>query len=389
MPAGRPEPFTVAVPDVEVADLRERLRRTRWPGDFANESWGYGTNEEWLRGFVDFWGGDFDWRAAERAINAFPNYRVEIDGVPIHYLHVRGNGPDPLPLICTHGWPWTFWEFHAVIGPLTDPAAHGGDPADAFDVVVPSLPGFGWSSPLTVTGVNCQRTADLWATLMTDVLGYDRFAAQGGDWGSLVTANLGHAYADRVVAVHESFPGLLDYDFGSISRGDFAPGEEALWDRLVEASGTITSHMAVHGTEPQTLAVPLNDSPAGLASWMLGRRRAWSDCDGDLDRAYSRDFLATTLSIYWFTGTIGTSMRFYLENFSRLWEPRHDRKPAIEVPTAFAQFPRDVLPLPRAVLERHSNLARWTLMERGGHFAPSEAPDLLVADVREFLRDHR
>ena len=276
-----------------------------------------------------------------------------------------------------------------MIGPLADPAAHGGDPADAFDVIVPSLPGFGWSSPLTATGVTCQRTADLWATLMTDVLGYDRFAAAGGDWGAVVTANLGHAYADRVVGVHESLPVLLGFDYGSVSRDDYAADEVGLWERRVEAAGTITSHMAVHGTEPQTLALPLNDSPAGLAAWMLGRRRAWSDCDGDLDRSYSREFLATTFSIYWFTQTIGTSMRFYYENFRTPWQPRHDREPKVEVPTAFAQFPRDVMPLPRAVLERHSNLSRWTLMERGGHFAPSEAPDLLVADLRAFFRDHR
>jgi pimeloyl-ACP methyl ester carboxylesterase len=224
---------------------------------------------------------------------------------------------------------------------------------------------------------------------MTDVLGYDRFGAEGGDWGAVVTANLGHAYADRVVGVHESLPVLLGFDYESVTADDYAPDELPLWERRREAAGTITSHMAVHGIEPQTLALPLNDSPAGLASWMLGRRRAWSDCDGDLDRVYSREFLATTLSIYWFTGTIGTSMRFYYENFRTPWAPRHDRTPAVEVPTGFAQFPRDVMPLPRAVLEANSNMKRWTLMERGGHFAPSEAPDLLVADVREFFRDLR
>jgi pimeloyl-ACP methyl ester carboxylesterase len=385
----QPEPLTIAVPDADVAELRDRLRRTRWPGEFANETWRYGTSEEYLRDFVGYWAGEYDWRAAEAAINGFPNFRTEIDGIPVHFVHVRGKGPAPLPLICTHGWPWTFWEFHDVIGPLSDPAAHGGDPADAFDVVVPSLPGFGWSSPLTVTGVTCQRTADLWATLMTDVLGYERFAAEGGDWGAVVTANLGHAYADRVVGVHESLPVLLGFDYESVTAEDYADEEAALWARRREAAGTITSHMAVHGIEPQTLALPLNDSPAGLASWMLGRRRAWSDCDGDLDRAYSLEFLATTLSIYWFTGTIGTSMRFYYENFRTPWVPRHDRTPAVGVPTGFAQFPRDVMPLPRAVLERHSNMTRWTLMERGGHFAPSETPELLVADVREFFRDLR
>ena len=384
-----PQPFTVAVPDADVADLRERLTRTRWPGDFANDEWRYGTNEDYVRSFVDYWAGAFDWRAAEAAINAVPNFRVTIDDIPIHYLHVRGKGPAPLPLICTHGWPWTFWEFHDVVGPLSDPAAYGGDPADAFDVVVPSLPGFGWSSPLEVTGVTCQRTADLWATLMTDVLGYDRFAGGGRRLGRRRDRQPRACVRRprRRGAREPPGPPRLRLRVGH--REDYADEEVTLWERRVEAAGTITSHMAVHGTEPQTLALPLNDSPAGLAAWMLGRRRAWSDCDGDLDRSYSREFLATTLSIYWFTQTIGTSMRFYYENFRAPWKPRHDREPKVEVPTAFAQFPRDVMPLPRAVLERHSNMARWTLMERGGHFAPSEAPDLLVDDVREFFRDYR
>ena len=197
-----------------------------------------------------------------------------IDEIPIHYVHVRGKGPAPMPLILTHGWPWTFWDFDQVIGPLTDPAAHGGAAADAFDVVVPSLPGFGWSSPLTTAGVNCQRTADLWATLMTEVLGYDRFAAQGGDWGAIVTANLGHAHADKLYGIHESLPGFLDLDYTAIGPSDFGVGEEGWWDQLVAISRTTSSHMAVHTTDPQSLAYGLNDSPVGLAAWILERRRA-------------------------------------------------------------------------------------------------------------------
>ena len=384
-----PQPFTVSVPDHDIDDLRTRLHHTRWVGDFANDDWRYGCNETYLRDFVQWWADSFDWRATEAAINARPNYRVVMDGIPIHFVHVKGKGPAPMPLILTHGWPWTFWEFDRVIGPLTDPAAHGGDVRDAFDVVVPSLPGFGWSSPLTTAGVNCQRTADLWATLMTEVLGYDRFAAQGGDWGALVTANLGHAHADKLYGIHESFPGFVDLDYAAIRESDFGRDEEGWWNQLVQISRTTSSHMAVHTTDPQSIAYGLNDSPVALAAWMLERRRAWSDCGGDLERVFSREFLAATLSIYWFTQTIGSSLRFYYENFAVPWRRRHDRQPAITAPTAFALFPRDVLPVPRVLAERHANVKRWTPMPRGGHFAPSEQPDLLVDDIRAFFRGFR
>ena len=384
-----PQPFTVDVPERDVEDLRARLRQTRWVGDLANEDWRYGANEVYLRDFVRWWADSFDWRAAEAAINARPNYRVIIDGVPIHYVRVPGRGPAPMPLILTHGWPWTFWEFDQVIGPLTDPAANGGDPLDAFDVVVPSLPGFAWSSPLTTTGINCQRTADLWATLMTDVLGYDRFAAQGGDWGALVTANLGHAHGDKLYGIHESFPGFVDLDYSAIRPSDFGEGEEGWWEHLLAISRTTSSHMAVHTTDPQSVAYGLNDSPVALAAWMLERRRAWSDCKGEIESVFTRDFLATTLSIYWFTQTIGTSLRFYFENFAVPWRRRHDHQPAMTAPAAFAVFPRDVLPVPRSLAERHANVQRWTAMPRGGHFAPSEQPELLVDDVRAFFRTFR
>jgi pimeloyl-ACP methyl ester carboxylesterase len=392
-PAAQPEPFRIAVPDAEVEDLRDRLRATRWVGDPGNDDWRYGTNEQALAELCHTWAEGFDWRAQEAVINELPQYRVVLDDVPIHFVHVRGRGvrggPPPVPIVLTHGWPWTFWEYHAVIGPLADPAAHGCDPADAFDVVVPSLPGFAWSTPLTVTGVNSQRTADLWARLMTEVLGYERFAAHGGDWGALVTANLAHAHAPLLIAAHESLPGFVDLDYGAIGPDDFGPEEAGRWEQHVSASRATSSHMAVHCTDPQSLAYALNDSPVGLAGWMLERRRAWSDCGGDVESAFSRDFLLTTLSIYWYSQSIGSSLRFYYENFATPWERRHDRVPAMDAPTAFAVFPRDVLQVPRRMAERHANVVRWTTMPRGGHFAPSEAPDLLVDDLRATFRDRR
>jgi pimeloyl-ACP methyl ester carboxylesterase len=240
-----------------------------------------------------------------------------------------------------------------------------------------------------VTGVNCQRTADLWARLMTDVLGYERFAAGGGDWGALVTANLAHAHADRLLAVHETLPGFVDLDYAGFGPDDFGPDEAGRWEQHVAAARTTAAHMTVHCTDPQSQAAGLNDSPVGLAGWMLERRRAWSDCGGDVESVFPRDFLLTTFSIYWFTRSIGSSLRFYYENFAVPWVARHDRRPAMGAPTAFAVFPRDVLQVPRRLAERHANVVRWTPMPEGGHFAPSEQPDLVVADLRETFRPFR
>ncbi|NQZ98162.1 MAG: epoxide hydrolase [Myxococcales bacterium] len=379
----------IDIPEARLVDLRRRLEEARFAADFANDDWRYGTNGAYLAELVAYWRDHFDWRAQEAKMNEHANFLVELEGVPIHFIHERGVGPDPMPLVLTHGWPWTFWDFRDVIGPLSDPAAHGGDPGDAFHVVVPSLPGFGFSSPLEVPGVTFSRTADLWAELMGEVLGYGRFAAQGGDWGALVTAQLGHKYADRVIAIHESLPGFPGFDYTALSPDDYGPGEEDWLARMQAKSVTIASHMAVHSTDPQTLAYALNDSPVGLLAWIVERRRAWSDCRGDVESRFSRDDLLTLVSLYWLTETIGSSLRFYYENAHVPWTPAHDRQPIVEVPTAFAVFPEDVLLLPRSIAERRTNLQRWTVMKSGGHFAPAEEPAALVDDLRSFLRPLR
>ncbi len=384
-----PEPFTIAVPDAVLDDLRRRLRETRWATDFANEDWRYGTNGAWLQSMVGYWLDGYDWRAHEAAMNAFPQFKVDLDGIPIHFVHVKGKGPDPTPLILTHGWPWTFWDFHAVIGPLSDPAAYGGDPADAFDVVVPSLPGFGFSTPLTVPGVNAPVTADLWLRLMREVLGYDRFAAQGGDWGAIVTAYMGHRYAEHLIGIHLSLPALLGAGFRTVKPEDYGQGEEEWYARMQTRMQSAASHVAVQTADPQTLAYALNDSPVGLAAWLLERRRNWSDSGGDPEKPFTRDFLLTTVTLYWVTQSIGTSMRYYAEYFGRPWVPDHDRQPAIEAPTGIAVFPQELILLPRSVAERHANLVHWTVMPAGGHFAPSEQPELLVDDVRAMFRPLR
>ena len=267
------EPFTVAIPDETLRDLKERLKRTRFAADFANDGWQYGTNLDYLKRLVEYWIDGYDWRRAEREINSFHHYTTRIEGIPIHFIHEPGKGPRPIPIIMSHGWPWTFYDFHKVIRPLADPAAFGGDPADAFDVVVPSLPGYGFSTPLTTTGINYWRTADLWVALMRDVLGYKKFAAQGGDWGALVSAQLGHKYAELLYGVHiHLLVPLTAFLGGMPDRSLYGPGEEGWHERTMKFFGDGSGYSAIQLTRPQTIAFALNDSPAGLCSWM--RREA-------------------------------------------------------------------------------------------------------------------
>ena len=340
MPMPSAVPFEIAVPADALDDLVLRLRRTRYADDFGNDDWTFGVPRSYLSGIVDHWIERFDWRAQERAMNGYANFLVEIDGIPIHFVHERGRGPAPMPLILTHGWPWTFWDYERLIGPLSDPARFGGDPNDAFDVVVPSLPGTAFSSPLRTTGIGVVTTAELWLRLMRDVLGYDRFAAGGGDSGAFVSVRLGHAHADHVIGVHLNFPATVSMGaLAAIAREDYTP-EEARWQQQAppQARGT-SAHMAVHIEDPQTLSWAMNDSPAGLAAWLIERRRNWSDCGGDVERSFTKDELLTGVSLYWLTGTFHTSVRFYAESFRGPWPLVHDQQPPVTVPTAVAVFP--------------------------------------------------
>ena len=355
--AAVPERFEIAVDDRVLEDLQHRLARVRWPMDPGNGDWRYGTNREWLEDLVDYWRSGYDWRSHETAMNRFEHYRVVLDDVPVHYIHRRGVGPDPVPLVLTHGWPWTFWDFAETIDALADPASHGGDAADAFDVVVPSLPGYGFSVPLTRTGVTVGTTAALWVRLMQEVLGYTRFGAHGGDWGASVTAQLGHEYPEHMVGVHLSLPVLMRVSYYSgLSAEDYGPDEEGWFDKMQERMASAKSHVAVQAQDPQTLAYALNDSPVGLASWLLERRRLWSDHDGDVYDALFWDFLLTNVMLYWVTESIGSTMRFYWENFKEPNRLAHDRTPAIEAPTGIAVFPKDLVFVPRRLAEQHTNL---------------------------------
>ena len=383
------EPFAIAIADETLDDLRRRLTQARWVADFANEDWAYGTNADYLHTLVDYWRTDYDWRRHERDINAIPQFRTVIDDVPVHFLHVRGKAPNAIPLLLNHGWPWTFWDFRHLIGPLTDPQAHGLDPADCFDVIVPSLPGYGFSTPLTTTGINFWRTADLWVELMSR-LGYPRFASHGGDWGAFVSAQLGHKYADRLIGVHLTLMSPLDFfTGGTVAAEDYADDEKDWPQRGRNFFQNESGYYALQSTKPQTVAFALNDSPIGLASWILEKRRTWSDCDGNVERRFSKDDLLTTIMIYWLTQSYGTSARYYYEAAHRPWQPSHSRQPVVECPTGVAVFLKEVVLQPKRWAQRYYNLQRWSVFPSGGHFAPMEEPQVLAADIAAFFRTLR
>ena len=384
MPERRREPFVVAVPDDQLADLRARLRATRWPDALPGAGWDHGTDLGYLQELCASWADDFDWRQAEARLNAWPQFRTVVDGTQLHHLHVRSPHPGALPLLLTHGWPGSVVEFLGLIGPLTDPPAYGGDAADAFDVVVPSLPGYGWSGPTREAGWDVRRVARALATLMAD-LGYERYGAQGGDWGGIATAHLGVLDAAHLVGVHLNManarrpPGSDDATLTADEQRDLA---EMRHFRERE-----TGYQAIQGTKPQTLAYALNDSPAGLAGWVVEKFRTWSDCGGDVESVISRDDLLTNLTVYWVTRTAGSSARLYYETLSTGLPVMPTER--VEVPTGIARFPREIYRPPRRWVEEAFDVRRWTVMPRGGHFAALEQPELLVDDVRAFFRDLR
>ncbi len=382
----QPEPLTIDIPQADIDDLHRRLDNVRWPADPGNPEARYGAPREYVEGLVNHWRHDYDWRATEAAMNTGDHYRVEIDGVPIHYLRVAGKGPNPIPIILTHGWPWTFWDLRKVAAQLADPASTGGDPAQSFDVIVPSLPGYGFSVPLRSTGIDITRIAELWVKLMRDVLGYDRFGAQGGDWGAFVTGQLGHAHAEHLIGVFLTMP-VIPRLFGRYAptADQFAPDEQWMLDRARQMKPKVESHVAVHRRDPQTFAYAMADSPVGMASWLWWRRQLW--CDGDALEVFGADDLCTLASLYWFNSSFASSIRLYAEQFRGPQALAHDRTPIIEAPTGFAVFAKELMFLPRSVAETQTNLHRWTVFPHGGHFAPAERPDDVVSELRAFFSE--
>ena len=375
--------FRIDIPEADLGDLRVRLGRTRWPVQIPGTDWEAGVPGGYLRGLAEYWRTGYDWRAEEARLNTFPQFTTGIDGQNVHFLHVRSAEPNALPLIMTHGWPGSVAEFTEVIGPLTDPTRYGGDPADAFHVVAPSLPGFGFSTPLQGPGWDTERVARAWAELMRR-LRYRRYGAQGGDTGSIVSPALGRLDPDHVVGVHvngvPTFPSGTPGELAGLSGGD-----QARLERMERWAGEMSGYAIVQSTRPQTLAYGLTDSPVGQLAWIVEKFREWTD--GDLpDDAVDRDQMLTNVTLYWLTGTAGSSARLYFEAArSGAWgPPAHST-----VPTGVAVFPYEIAPPIRRFAELSNNIVYWSEFDRGGHFAAMEEPDLLVADVRQMFRQLR
>jgi pimeloyl-ACP methyl ester carboxylesterase len=380
------EPFRIAVPDAVLADLHERLARTRFPDEIPGSGWTYGTNLAYLRELVSYWRDRFDWRAVEARLNAFSQFRAHVGGLGIHFIHERGVGPAPLPLVITHGWPGSVAEFVDVIGPLTDPGRHGGDPADAFDVVAPSMPGYGFSAHPREPGMEAERIAALWVELMRG-LGYGRFGAQGGDWGAMVTTYLGARHPDAVLGIHLNMVLALPEDQQTPDLTGVTQDEMIDLMHAQQFLNEETGYQRIQGTKPQTLAYALNDSPAGLAAWIVEKFRTWSDCDGEVERRFTKDQLLTNVMLYWVPETANSSCRLYYEAIHANKFPPTGLR--VEVPTGCAIFPRELIKPPRVWADRQFNVQRWTRMPAGGHFAAMEEPAALVDDIRAFFRPLR
>ncbi|MEU2043474.1 epoxide hydrolase family protein [Nocardia niwae] len=386
-------PFRIAIPQEKIDDLRRRLAATVWPSDLPGAGWDKGMRVSYLRPLAEYWRTEFDWRAVEAELNELPQFVTAIDGRQVHFLHVRSPEPDALPLVLGHGWPASFAEFLEVLGPLSDPRAHGGDPADAFHLVVPSLPGFAFSEVSPEPGAgSTERFADVVAALMAR-LGYDRYGVQGGDAGYFVAARLGHIAREHVVGLHVNGPITIpSWDSGDGESWGGADESEAEWSPEDQAKlATLTGadsysrydYATVQAHRPQTLAIGLQDSPAGLLSWITDLFRQYTNPAIEVpEDAVGRDALLTNVSLYWFTGTFASSLRLYSE--SAAWGAPVRKS---EVPTAAAIFPGDMSV--RKLAEDAHNIVRWTEFDRGGHFAAMEAPDLLITDVREFFRTLR
>jgi microsomal epoxide hydrolase len=385
------EPFRIEVPDAVLDDLRRRLRATRWPDRGTRDPWIEGTDLEYLRELCRYWADDFDWRGIEARLNQLPQFVTNIEGQRVHFVHARSPHPDAFPLVVNHGWPGTFAEFTDVVGPLTDPVAHGGDAADAFHVVCPSLPGFGFSGPPREPGWTPHRIAGATDQLM-ETLGYERFGAQGGDWGAMVASQLGLVAPGRVAGIHLNMV-IAPPPKGGDPLAGLTEEERGRIERMRSAGRDEMGYQQIQGTRPQSVSVGLNDSPAGLAAWIVEKYRAWGDCvrpDGvrDVEHRFSKDVLLTCITLYWVTGTIASANRIYAET-RRAGAGSSLPTAPVPVPMGYARFPGDGFMPPRAWVERLYDVRRWTEMPEGGHFPALEVPQLLVEDVRAFFRPLR
>lgn len=388
---GEPVPFKIAVEDAVLADLRERLNRTRWPDQIDGTGWEYGVPRAYMKELVDYWRTTYRWREQEAGLNRLPQFTTDVDGLTLHFVHVRSAEKTALPLVLSHGWPGSFVEFVKVIGPLTDPAAHGGKAEDAFHVVCPSLPGFGFSSKPREPGWNSQRMAEVFAKLMAR-LGYARYGAQGGDWGSGITRWLASSDGGHCVGGHSNFP--AGNRPANDPRKGVSDAEMERYERRARELNDHRAYAAIQGSRPLTLGYGLNDSPAALAAWIIDKFWAWSDHGGNLEASFTRDELLTNVMIYWVTESMPSSVRIYFESSHNLPRPRSMTPftpTGKAAPMGYALFPKEINVPPRAWVEASAGgkLTHWTEMPRGGHFAALEQPQLLVDDIRAFFRKVR
>jgi pimeloyl-ACP methyl ester carboxylesterase len=370
-------PFRIETPQADLDDLRDRLHRTRWPDTETVDDWSQGIPLAYVKDLCRYWCDEYDWRASESRLNTFPQFRTEIDGLGIHFIHVRSPHPDAVPLVLTHGWPGSVVEFHKVIGPLTDPIAYGGKAGDAFDVVCPSLPGYGFSDKPTRAGWGTARIATAWSQLMAR-LGYERFGAQGGDWGSAVTASIAQQDPDHVAGIHLNMVlALPDPE----TMSDLTPQEQAALDSLTHYDQWDSGYSKQQSTRPQTLGYGLADSPAGQLAWIVEKFWAWTDCDGDPLNVLTRDELLDNVMLYWLPGAGASSARLYWESF------RDFNIAPITVPAGCSLFPKEIIRASkRWAQKRFTDLRWWNELDKGGHFAAFEQPELFVEELRAFFR---
>ena len=376
-------PFRLHIPDAALQDLQTRLALTRLPDEAPEAPWKYGTSVAYLRDLLAYWQQRFDWRAEEAALNAFPQFRTELHGIDLHFLHVRGEGPSPMPLLLSHGWPGSVFEFLDLIPRLTEPSRFGGDARDAFTIVAPSLPGYGLSFQPGQARFSLEAIADCLADLMTGVLGYQRFGAQGGDWGGFISSRLGAVHAEKLLGIHLNLlavrrdPALVQTE-NEAERRYLAELSEFLKEE--------TGYQWIQGTRPQTLAFGLTDSPAGLAAWIAEKFKIWTDNNGSPESAVNRDRMLANISLYWFTGCIGASFHPYYARMHGPWPIPG----TVDVPMGYCQFPKEILRPPQSLAARtYKDIRRWSVMPKGGHFAAMEQPEVLAREIQAFFRPLR
>ena len=382
MPDNDLRPFQLSVPESVLKDLRQRLLNVRLPDEPPLAPWSTGTSVAYLKELLDYWADGFDWRAQEAKLNAFRQFTVPLAGIDVHFIHEQGKGPDPIPLLLCHGWPGSVMEFYKLLPMLTDPARFGGDPADAFTVIAPSLPGYVFSFKPGQKRFGVEEIAEVLAALMTDVLGYKRFGAQGGDWGAFIASRLGFAFPERMVGIHLN---LLAVRRDTKILASPSPEEKVFLDQLNFFLKEETGYQWIQGTKPTTLAFALTDSPAGLAAWLVEKFRTWTDCGGYPETALTRDEMLAGIMLYWATGAIGSSFWPYYARMHGPWPIPEGS--TVDVPTGYVEFPKEILRPPRSVAERmYTDIRRWTVMPKGGHFAALEQPEALAEEIRAFFR---